>query len=80
MSTVRLPAVGIVLGDMRSPRGVIGLTGRPCDVRLDRWLDRLAARGCHLRVTPVRSFAGSYVECPGDGQCDLRRQKACPLS
>jgi hypothetical protein len=80
MSSVRLPAVGIIIGPMRAPVAVIGLAGRPCDVAVDHWLGQLAERGCHLRVSPVRSFEGTYVECPGESQCELRNRGACPLA
>lgn len=79
MTQVKLPAVGIVLGSLASPQRVIGMTGKPCDLPLTAWLDQLAEGGCHLRITPTCAFAGVYVECPGDGSCDLRSRGECPL-
>jgi hypothetical protein len=79
MSVVKLPAVGIVLGSLAAPKHVIGLAGRPCDLPLAAWLNELLQQGCRLRITPTSGFLGSYVECPGDGSCDVRERGTCPL-
>ena len=75
----QLPSVGIVLGPLIDPERIIGLKGRPGDCSLTEWLGHLAEFGCNLRISPTRSFHGSYVECPGDGSCDMRIVGACPL-
>ncbi len=80
MSVPRLPEVGIIIGTLETPQRILGLPGRPADVPLRDWLAELGAQGCRLRITPVTAFGGCYVECPGDGSCELRRQQHCPLA
>ena len=79
MRASKLPPVGIVIGRMKCPRAVIGLAGRPSSLPVDHWLGQLADSGCHPLITPVGTFEGSYIECPGVDSCDLPREQGCPL-
>ncbi|GEM_PF-4186315 len=79
MSAARLPHVGIIVGPVDHPKATCGLEGWPPGVSLWVWLEQLRSEGCNVRVSPIGSFEGTFVECAADGRCQRWRDGRCPL-